>query len=75
MIRYLDNIPANVGDTILIDNGERTGCVVCVIQNETRMADWGVDESGLMVESDYYGLLFVPADQITDIGCRLISRS
>jgi hypothetical protein len=74
MIRYIDNTPANVGDTILIDNGERTGRVVAIVQDEMHMREWGVDEPGLMVESDYYGMLFVPADQISDLGCKLVSR-
>lgn len=70
MIRYIDGSIAAVGDTVLIDKGERTGLVVEVIEGNALLRRWGVDEPGLMVESDYYGLLFIPADRISDMGCK-----
>jgi hypothetical protein len=75
MIRYVDGTFADVGDTILIDNGARHGRVIEVIEGETLLRHWGVELPGVMVESDYYGLLFVPGDQISDMGCRLVSRA
>ena len=74
MIRYIDSTPAEVGDAIFIDNGERMGRVFAVIESELDLCNWGVEEPGLMIESDYYGLLFVPSARIGDMECRLISR-
>jgi hypothetical protein len=74
MIRYADGAPAYVGDTVSIDNGERQGRIAAVIEHEADLADWGVEEPGLMIESEYYGLLFVGAADIPEMECRLISR-
>lgn len=75
MICYVDGTPAEVGDTVLIDNGERTGRVSVVIDDEALKLEWGVEVAGLMIESDYYGLLFAPTEEIREMECKLISRS
>jgi hypothetical protein len=75
MIRYIDENTAEVGDTILIDNGERTDRVCAVIEHESEIKEWGTEQPGLMIKSDHYGLLFIDVEQIGEDECRLIRRA
>jgi hypothetical protein len=74
MIQYVDGQEACVGDKVLIDNGERIGIVDDVIDNDSKLREWGVEQPGLMIKSDYYGLLFRPVDCLEDDEISLISR-
>ncbi len=70
MVLYADGTVAHAGDFIEIDNGQRYGRVLVVIDNENLLREWGVDSPGLMVESEYYGLLFVQVSRIEEMGCK-----
>lgn len=75
VIHYIDGQEARVGDKVLIDNGERTGVVEDVIDSDAKLEQWGVDEPGLMIKSEYYGLLFLPSECLRHEEVRLLSRS
>ena len=74
MIRYVGGEQARIGDTVLIDNGERTGNVEEVIDTDLKVREWGVAEPGVMITSDYYGRLFLPVSCFDGDEIRLASR-
>jgi hypothetical protein len=74
MIRYPDGSEARAGDLVLLDRGERTGRVSTVIDSAPEMRAWGLDEPGLMIESEFYGLLFLPQSAFDHDEIKLISQ-
>jgi hypothetical protein len=75
MITYPDGSEARSGDYVAIDSGARTGMVEAVIDTIEELEIWNLEERGLMVKSDYYGLVFLRADLLASDEVKLISRS
>ena len=63
--------------TVLIDNGERTGVVEDVIDGDVKLQLWGVDEPGVMIKSEYYGLRLVRrlARSLESAGAKVLVQS
>ncbi len=50
-----------VGDHVLIERGRTPGRVREVIEADTDLSQWNIEEPGLMVEAAPFGLVFWPA--------------
>jgi hypothetical protein len=73
-MNYPDGTQARVGDSVLLDHGNNPGVVYDVIDTAERRQHWGVEESGLMIESPTYGLLFTSVDGLVDDEIAFVSR-
>jgi|GEM_PF-2710843 len=74
-IKYPDDNIAKIGDCIRIDNGEREGLVTQVLDSPEILKQYGLNERGLMVKNDYYGLVFLHERDFVGDEIVLISRS
>jgi hypothetical protein len=60
---YSDGSVANIGDTVLIENGRVLATIKHFIKSRDQLAEWGVEEPGVMFESEPFALLFI-ADRL-----------
>ncbi len=63
-MRYSTGELVEVGDSVLIEGGKTAGIVHAVVESPKQMLEWGVDEAGLSIESEPFGLVFWPASEI-----------
>ena len=50
-------------DRVVIENGKKPGIVHAIIESKEDMAQWGVEEAGLLLESKPFGIVFWPASE------------
>ena len=55
-----------IGDTVQFENGKTTGRVIHVLENPLDLETWALKESGIMVEAEEFGLVFLPASCFID---------
>ncbi len=60
MQRYPDGTPFLVGDHLLIEHGRTPATIEHLIVSGEEMANWGLDEPGLMLLSPPFGRVFWP---------------
>ena len=72
-MQYNDGQEIHAGDSVLIDDGKRTGVVEDVIDGDVKRQLWGVDEPGVMIRSEYYGLRFLCMEEVRHEEVRLLS--
>jgi len=70
---YLDGIEVMAGDSVLIEHGKTPGVIVAVVETE-RVAEFNVEESGVMVKAEPFGLVYMPASMFGDQGLSFKSR-
>lgn len=63
-----------VGDTVTIEKGKTSGVVTHVLEGPFDLKSWGVEESGIMIESKHFGLLFLPVSSFVDDDVQIISE-
>ena len=63
---YSDGAVARIGDAVLIEDGRVAATIKHLIQTPEQLAEWGVEEPGVMFESAPFGLLFVPARMLKE---------
>jgi hypothetical protein len=74
MIAYPDGTEAQLGDSVLLDHGAHDGMIHAVIENTAERENWNVQVPGLMVESPYYGMVFLPVHTLERDEIRFVSR-
>jgi hypothetical protein len=74
MIAYPDGTDTQVGDTVALAHGRHTGRVIHVIESQTDLDAWGLDEPGLMIDTSYGGLVFHPLYTLTGDEIAFVSR-
>jgi hypothetical protein len=62
---YLDGTEILVGDSVLIEDQRTPGTIVDVVGVD-RIEELGVDESGVMIASAPFGLLYIPMSMFAD---------
>ena len=72
-MNYLDGSEIVTGDAVLIEYGKATGAVVAVVEQE-RMAEFNVDEPGVMIKAASIGMFYIPVSMFEDQGLRFQSR-
>lgn len=65
-MNYITGETVNLGDNVLIENRRTLGIVEHIIQTESDMKDFNVNEKGLMLKSKPFGLVFWPIDYKDD---------
>lgn len=50
--------PVRVGDAVLIESGRTSGVVEAVIETAEDMGKWQVEEPGVLVKTEPFGLVF-----------------
>jgi hypothetical protein len=58
-MKYPNGVEVNVGDRVRFERGEQSGTVETII--EWNLADWSVDEPGVILLSAPFGRVFIPA--------------
>ncbi|GAB2583236.1 hypothetical protein GCM10027034_14220 [Ramlibacter solisilvae] len=58
---YPDGSSVAIGDQVLAEGGKVSAVVRNFIVTPEELAEWNVEEAGVMLESPPFGLLFIPA--------------
>ena len=59
-MKYITGEEIVIGDLVLIERGKTFGVVHSVLEKNIQMQQWGVDEAGIVIESEPFGLIFWP---------------
>ena len=59
-MNYSSGERAQLGDHVAIEHGRTPGRVTDIIEADSDMSQWNVDEPGLMIQSAPFGLVFWP---------------
>ena len=70
---YLDGTEVMAGDAVLIEHGKTHGVIVAVVETE-RVAEFNVEEPGVMIKAAPFGLVYIPASKFGDQGLSFKSR-
>jgi hypothetical protein len=73
VISYADGREARIGDRVDYD-GE-PAIVEDVIDSDSKRSDWGLDDFGLMLKTERYGLMFEPVRSIAWDALVLLGRA
>lgn len=65
-MKYLSGEEVVTGDLVFIENGKTKGAIHSVIETREQMEEWGLDEPGVMIESEPFGLVFWPQSEVDD---------
>lgn len=65
-MNYLSGEEVVTGDLVFIENGKTKGTIHSVIETKEQMEKWGLDEPGVMIESEPFGLVFWPQSEVDD---------
>lgn len=57
---YPDGSAARIGDAVLIESDQVSTIIKHFIQSPEQLAEWGVEEPGVIFEAAPFGLLFIP---------------
>ena len=74
MITYPDGTEARVGDRLSLSHDADTGVVSDVVDSPEKAKTWGLEETGLMIESVATGLTFYPTHSLHEDEIRFVSR-
>jgi hypothetical protein len=59
MMTYPDGAEMRVGDAVSFENGRAEGTIEAIVERD-HLAEFGVDEPGVMLKSDPFGRVFIP---------------
>ncbi|MDP2227671.1 MAG: hypothetical protein Q8J78_09375 [Moraxellaceae bacterium] len=62
-MKYITGETVEVGDLVLIERGRTPGVVHAIVESLQQMIEWGVDEAGLSIKSEPFGLVFWPTSE------------
>lgn len=65
-MRYKTGELVKVGDSVLIEKRKTEGVVHAIVESQNQMFEWGVDEAGISIKSEPFGLVFWPASEAED---------
>ena len=63
-----------VGETVSFENGKTMGVISSVLESPSDLKSWAVEETGIMIESEPFGRLFLPASSFVDDEVQIVSR-
>lgn len=75
MIKYADGREVCVGDKVALHHARNKGVVTHILDSQSEIDDWNLEEPGLMIDTDCAGLVFYPKWSLTDDEIRLVSRA
>ena len=65
-MNYATGEKVEIGDQVVIENGKTTGIIHAVVETDSDMKEWKVDEPGVLIESKPFGLVFWPISDIDE---------
>ncbi|UPQ82068.1 hypothetical protein M0M42_16930 [Pseudomonas knackmussii] len=65
-MNYSSGETVEVGDSVTLEYGKTPGVVYAVIESPQQINEWTLDEPGIMIEAEPFGLVFWPASEIYD---------
>ncbi len=65
-MKYLTGENIQIGDVVLIEHNQTQGVVSAIIETVHDMKFWGVDEQGVMIEAEPFGLVMWDHQDIYD---------
>ena len=66
VMRYASGEHVEPGDYVMLERGGTKGVVQAIIETPEQMAEWAVDEPGLLLASEPFGLVFWPESEPYD---------
>lgn len=66
VMRYVSGEHVELGDCVMLERGRTKGVVEAIIETPEQMAEWTVDEPGLLLASEPFDLLFWPESEPYD---------
>ena len=75
MFAYPDGAEVMVGDSVLIEKGTTPGVVEFVVTSDEQMKETGVEEPGVMLTADTFGLVYLPQWSLEEDPLILVSRA
>jgi len=75
MISYQDGTQIQVGDSVLIERGRTPGIIIQVIESFSDLTQWNLEEPGVMIKSQPFGLAFFPVSSFDDDPIVFIDRN
>ena len=55
-----------IGDKVIFENGKTAGVITHVLEEPLDLETWGLEEMGIMVESETFGMAFLPVSCFID---------
>jgi len=65
-MNYSTGEVVEIGDSVALEHGKTPGVVQVVIETPQQIEEWGLDEPGIMVESEPFGWVFWPTSETYD---------
>ena len=65
-MNYSSGETVEIGDSVTLEHGKTSGVVYAVIESPQQINEWALDEPGMMVEAEPFGLVFWPASETYD---------
>lgn len=65
-MKYLSGEEIRLGDNVLIENGRTNGIVEYIIETESDMEEWNLEEKGVLLKSEPFGSVFWPIEEKND---------
>jgi len=65
-MNYSSGETVEIGDSVTLEHGKTPGVVCAVIESPQQINEWALDEPGIMIEAEPFGLVFWPASETYD---------
>ncbi|EEF60635.1 hypothetical protein [Pedosphaera parvula] len=75
MILYPDGTEIRVGDAVLLHHRAYAGVVQHIIDLPEDVERWNLEAPGLMIDTSYGGLVFLPKDSLDEDEIIFVSRA
>lgn len=66
--------PFKVGDSVNFENGNASGVIKYILESDSDVKMWAVEEKGLMIESKPFGMVFLPISCIIVDEVQIVPR-
>jgi hypothetical protein len=65
-MNYSSGETVEIGDSVTLEYGRTPGVVCAVIESPQQINEWALDEPGIMIEAEPFGLVFWPESETYD---------
>ncbi|MWV13768.1 hypothetical protein F3I62_16840 [Pseudomonas sp. R-28-1W-6] len=65
-MNYSSGETVEIGDSVTLEYGKTPGVVYAVIESPQQINEWTLDEPGIMIEAEPFGLVFWPKSETYD---------
>ena len=65
-MNYFSGETVELGDSVTLEYGKTPGVVCAVIESPQQINEWALDEPGIMIEAEPFGMVFWPESETYD---------